>query len=250
LGTTDYTLSGALTNTVGRVFVATQTSSGTGTVISSVFGGLTAGDTYYVLSKPTSTTVTVSETMGGTVFDITSDATGTMTMAKSGDYALLPEPFFFNPSIVKYNKQLYQCVVSNNDLEFIFGKWELLDSGDNRLNALDRIIGYYQPTANMPGVDLTQLVSGITYPNSTYLGNAFAPADEFTLDTILIDQSFYPTGIDLKAIVWNGLTYLAGSDTSTYTAINASVTGDNWGIQKYLVIQLVYQIWYMLVENI
>jgi hypothetical protein len=40
----------------------------------------------------------------------------------------------------------------------------------------------------MPGVDLTQLVEGITYPNSTYLGNAFAPNDEFTLDTDLQDQ--------------------------------------------------------------
>ena len=232
LGTSNFTLAGAVTNTVGQVFVATQTSSGTGTVISTVFGGLTAGYTYYVKSKPTVTTVTISETIDGSVFNILADATGTMNMAKSGDYALLPEPFFFNPSIVKFNKQLYQCVISNNDLEFVFGKWEVLSSGDYRLNALDRIIGYYQPTVNMPGVDLTQLVSGITYPNSTYMGNAFAPADEFALDTILIDQPFYPVGIDLKAIVWNGLTYLTGSDTSTYTAINASTTGDDWGINK------------------
>jgi len=197
-----------------------------------VFGGVTLGQTYYVLSKPTTTTVTISETLGGTVFDITTNASGSMTMAKSGDYALLPEPFFFSSSIVKYNKQVYQCIISNNDNEFILGKWELLDSGNRRLNALDRIIGYYQPTVNMPGVDLTQLVDGITYPNSNYLGNAFAPADEFILDTILIDQPFAVTGVDLKTIVWNGITYLAGSDTATYSAISASVDTNNWTITK------------------
>ena len=232
LGDTDFALLGALTNTVGQVFVATTTGSGTGTAIASVYGGITAGETYYIKTKPSSTSVTISETIGGATFNITSDITGSMTMAKSGDYALLPEPFFFNPSIVKYNNRVYQCIISNNDTEFIFGKWELLNSGDNRLNALDRIEGYYSPTVNMPGMDMTQLVTGITYPNSTYLGNAFAPADEYTLDTIIQDQPFYPTGINLKAIVWNGLTYVAGSDTTDYSAINLSQTASQWTINK------------------
>ena len=109
------------------------------------------------------------------------------------DYAYLPEPFFFDQSIVKYNNQVWQCVISNNDSEFILGKWEILDSGNRKLNELDRIVGYYQPTVNMPGTDLTQLVSGITYPNGTYMGNAFAPEDQYTLDTILEDKPFGDT---------------------------------------------------------
>ena len=197
-----------------------------------VFGGVTLGQTYYILSKPTSTTVTVSETVSGTVFNITTDATGSMTMAKSGDYALLPEPFFFSPSIVKYNNRVYQCIVSNNDPEFILGKWELLDPGSKKLNGLDRVIAYYRPTINMPGVDLTQLIAGITYPNSTYLGNAFAPDDEFTVDVNLTDQPFYPTGIDLSSIIWNGLLYLAGSNAETYSSVNSSETGASWTINK------------------
>jgi hypothetical protein len=197
-----------------------------------VFGGITIGQTYYVLTKPTSTTVTVSETVGGTVFNIASNATGSMTMAKSGDYALLPEPFYFSPSIVKYNNRVYQCIVSNNDPEFILGKWELLDPGSRKLNGLDRVVAYYNPTVNMPGVDLTQLVEGITYPNSTYLGNAFAPDDEFTVDVNLTDQPFYPTGIDLKTIIWNGTAYLAGSDAETYSSINLSETGLTWVVNK------------------
>jgi len=232
LGNTDFTLLGALTNTIGQVFVATTTGSGTGTAIASVYGGIIAGETYYIKTKPSSTSVTISETIGGAAFNITSDITGSMTMAKSGDYALLPEPFFFNPSIVKYNNRVYQCIISNNDTEFIFGKWELLDSGDFRLNALDRIEGYYHPTVNMPGMDMTQLVAGITYPNSTYLGNAFAPADEFTLDAIIQDQPFYVTGLNLKAIVWNGLNYIAGADTTTYSSFNVSVDGLVWTINN------------------
>ena len=196
-----------------------------------VFGNVIAGDTYYIKSVVDAYTITISATMGGSTFQL-ADATGSMIMSKSGDFIFLPEPFYFNPSIVKYNSRLYQCIISNNDPDFIFGKWELLNSGDNRLNALDRIIGYYDPTVNMPGVDLTQLVSGITYPNSTYMGNAFAPADEFTVDTILTDQSFYPTGVDLKAIIWNGLVYIAGSDAGTYSAFNVSEDASVWTINK------------------
>jgi hypothetical protein len=162
-----------------------------------VFGNIVLAQPYYILSKPTSTTVTISQTIGGGVFTLV-DGSGTMTMAKSGDYATLPQPFYFSPSLVKYNNQIYQCIVSNNDPTFVLGKWELLLSGNRKLNALDRIVGYYKPNKtdteawnqyiNMPGDDLTQLVSGISYPNSTYLGNAFPPAEEYTLDTILTNQ--------------------------------------------------------------
>jgi len=107
----------------------------------------------------------------------------------AGDYAMLPAPFTFDKSIIKYGGRLYQCLVSNNDSEFIFQKWQMLNSDSKLLNALDRAMGYYAPTINMPGLDLTQLYTGLTYPNSTYLGNSFAPADEYPLDTILKDTA-------------------------------------------------------------
>ena len=150
----------------------------------------------------------------------------------TGDYALLPEPFYFNQSIVKYNNQVYQCIVSNNDTDFIFGKWELLSSDSRKLNALDRIIGYYQPTVNMPGVDLTQLVDGITYPNSTYMGNAFAPSEEYTLDTILQDRQFNPTQVNTTAVVWNGTRYIAAANTPDYSDVITSDTGSTWAFNQ------------------
>jgi hypothetical protein len=149
-----------------------------------------------------------------------------------GDYVFLPEPFYFNQSIVKYNNQVWQCIISNNDNEFIIGKWELLNSGSRKLNELDRIIGYYDPTVNMPGVDLTQLIEGITYPNSTYLDNAFAPEDQYTLDTILQDQPFYPTSVDTVAISWNGTRYVGVINTPDYTASILSSDATSWTVNK------------------
>jgi hypothetical protein len=136
----------------------------------------------------------------------------------SGDYVFLPEPFYFSQSIVKYNNKVWQCIVSNNDTDFILGKWKLMDNSDRRLNALDRIMGYYQPTVNMPGLDLTQLVSGISYPNNTYLDNAFPPADEYALDTVLSDQPFYPIGVNTMAIIYDGQKYVGVSNTVEHTA--------------------------------
>jgi hypothetical protein len=230
--TTAATATSSLTDQVTVTSSASFNINDTVVFTGSVFGNIVLGQTYYILTKPTTTTVTISETLGGSTFQLATTVGTGMTMAKSGDYAFLPEPFFFNASIVKYNNRLYQCIVSNNDPEFIFGKWELLSSGSKKLNALDRIIGYYQPTVNMPGVDLTQLVSGITYPNSTYEGNAFAPAEQYTLDTILTDKPFYPAGINLKAIVWNGLFYLAGSDTNNNSLFNISSNGLDWAINN------------------
>ena len=235
------------TGTISTAATATNSSNNRVTVTSSAsfeindaivftgttFGNIVLGQTYYVKTIDSGNTwVTISETISGTTFVLATSSGADMIMAKSGDFIFLPEPFFFTPSIVKYNNRVYQCIISNNDVDFIFGKWELLTSGDKELNALDRIVGYYQPTVNMPGVDLTQLVSGITYPNSTYMGNAFAPDDEYELNVLLQDQPFYPVGIDLKAIVWNGLVYIAVSDAGTYSAVNVSADATDWSINQ------------------
>ena len=196
-----------------------------------VAGGLVLGQTYYILTVSPLTVGTVPDD-SGSVEVLSTTLLQDFTMAKYGSYAVLPEPFYFNQSIVRYNNRVYSCLISNHDSEFIFGKWQLLDSGDRRLNALDRIIGYYQPTANMPGYDLTQLVSGIRYPNSTYKGNAFAPDEQFPLDTILQDTPFYPTEVDMKAIIWTGTAYFSPAETPTYSGVVSGSDGENWAINK------------------
>lgn len=196
-----------------------------------VAGNIVDGKAYYIL---TLSPLTISETPGGSVFDVGTASGLEFVMAKAGDYALLPEPFYFDQSIVKYNNRVYRCIVSNNDAEFIFGKWELLDTGDRSLNAMDRVIGYYQPTVNMPGADLTQLFDGVSYPNSVYLGNPFAPEDEYPLDTILLDQPFYPTDIDMYGVVWNGTRYLATANSPEYSlnVISNPLVANNWNLDQ------------------
>ena len=191
-----------------------------------VAGGLTAGVNYYItnvtsdpsMAYPNRGTIQVSATLTGSTFNILANNV-TCTIAKIGDFILLPESFYFNQSIVKFNNKVWRCLVSNNDTDFIFGKWELLQSGDNVLNALDRTIGYYEPTIDMPGVDLTQLFEGVTYPNSTYKANAFAPDEEFPIDVIINDLPFYPEQINIESVVWNGTTYIAPSN-SPHNSLN------------------------------
>lgn len=195
---------------------------------------IVAGTTYYVLDILNGTTFTISTVPGDatTIVNMVTTTSVDFTIAKVGSFALLPEPFYFNQSIVKFNGRVYVCVISNNDPEFVFGKWELLDSGDRRLNALDRVIGYYEPTINMPGVDLTQLFEGISYPNAIYYGNPFEPAQQFEVDTVLTDQPFYPTQVDVTSVLWNGTHYLASANLPDYSAVIGSANGENWGIAK------------------
>jgi len=193
--------------------------------------GIVRGATYYlygVTSTTTQLTLLPNDPtpITGIVFD------SAFTMAKLGSTALLPEPFYFNQSIVRFNNRVYVCVISNNDDEFIFGKWELLDSGDRRLNAMDRVIGYYQPTSNMPGVDIQQLFEGTTYPNPIYQGNNFDPNLQYGVDTILTPLPFYPSEVDMSGIIWNGDKYLASANLPGYNAILTSEDGDTWTINQ------------------
>ena len=195
---------------------------------------IVAGQTYYIYDIPNSTQFRICTVPGDvtTIVTMVTTIAVDFTMAKVGSFAFLPEPFYFSPSIVKYLGRVWICVVSNNDDEFILGKWEELRSGDRRLNALDRTVGYYQPTVNMPGLDLTQLFEGIIYPNSIYQGNAFEPDQQFPIDAILQDQSFYPTEVDLTAIVYDGEKYIAPANLPNYSAVLGSVDNENWVIGK------------------
>jgi hypothetical protein len=194
-----------------------------------VFGSITLGQTYYITNINTGTNeITISDEPGGSPV-VTTPESGTMTVATPGSYMFLPEPFYFNQSIVKYNNRVYICVVSNNDDQFVFGKWEELNSGDRRLNAMDRVKGYYQPTINMPGTDLNQLFAGVTYPNTTYKGNAFDPAEQYEIDTLLQDQIFYPDNVNITGIAWDGVNYIAPANLPNYTALAKDIeVTDDW----------------------
>lgn len=149
----------------------------------------------------------------------------------AGDIGFYPEPFVLpQASLVAYNNKLYKCLVSNNDSTFDLTKWELLQSDYRYINALDRIVTYYQPTDNMPGKYLPLLLSGLEYPNGTYLGNKFS--EDIALDINLQGQPFYPDEIDIKSIVFDGEKYIAIGNTPNHAAILYSTNGFNWLFKK------------------
>ena len=133
------------------------------------------------------------------------------------DFVYVPEPFSlglsykydFN-SMVTYNNIVWRCTESNNDSEFDASKWTPLQSDDRSMNALDRIVAYYEPAINMPAKDLQQLVSGISYPGNVYYGNSFSPEDIIPLDVALQGLSFFPRTLSIKGIV-TGKSQLTGS---------------------------------------
>jgi hypothetical protein len=192
---------------------------------------LVDGQTYYVLTV-VGNNITIGINPGDTPINVYSGSisfTNGPVATKPGSMMLLPQPFIFNPSIVRYNNRVWVCTVSNNDDEFLFGKWQELRSDDRRLNALDRVVGYYQPTVNMPGMDLTQLFTGLTYPNATYKGNAFEPDQQYPIDTQLVDQPFYPTQVNIPAVEWNGTNYIAPANLPNYAAVVADIEiQDQW----------------------
>ena len=196
-----------------------------------VEGSIVANQTYYIVNI-SGNDIQISVEPGGTPAVLTTDLATNFTMAKAGSFAFLPEPFYFLPSIVKYLGRVWVCVISNNDTEFVLGKWEELTSGDRRLNALDRVLGYYQPTVNMPGVDITQLFEGVIYPNSIYQGNAFAPDQQYPIDTVLQDQPFYPEQVNLESVVWDGTKYISAANLPNYSALIGSINNEDWIVGK------------------
>lgn len=194
------------------------------------YGNIVPGEVYYVKTI-SSTDVTISETLGGATFTL-ANKTGNCVMSKAGAYLVLSEPFYFKQSTVLLNNRLYQCVISNSDPKFEFSKWQELRSDSRKLNALDRIAGYYKPTANMPGRDLTQLVDGISYPNGVYSGNPFAPEESYEIDVLLQDTPFSPTTFGLTSVVWTGSEYVISANAPDYSATLHSADATEWSISK------------------
>ena len=147
----------------------------------------------------------------------------------TGDTVFYPEPLITlatSASLVAYNNKLYKCIESNSDEEFDYNKWELLGSDFAGINALDRIITYYQPSVNMPGRDLAQLMTGLEYPNSTYRANRFT--ETTSLDVTVIDPKFYPNSINITSIIYNNGKYVAIGNLDESSVILYSTNLDNW----------------------
>jgi hypothetical protein len=214
---------------------------------SNISPDLVLGTGYYITSiTPTVGTnaeIQVSTIITGTPITITVTTTGlNYVMSKYGDFAYLPQPYMFSPSVVKYNNKVYQCYISNNDATFELFKWFELTSDSRDLNALDRVKGFYKPDPNnqlawtnylnLPGLDITQLIQGTTWPYNIYSGNLFAPDEEFELDTLLQDLPFTTTQISSVGIINDGTNYIIASNTDTESILLTSIDQVSWTQQE------------------
>jgi hypothetical protein len=94
-------------------------------------------------------------------------------------------------NIVVYNNQAYLATNANVTTEAIFDftRFSQIDSGNVLLNAIDRIVSYYQPTVGMTGKNLNELVYGLEYPGTSVIGPDFR-ANTFTLTSNIISFNY------------------------------------------------------------
>ena len=81
---------------------------------------------------------------------------------------------YFQGDLVKFNNAVYASNFDyNQNSQFDFTNWTLVPPGE--LEGVDRTYGYYQGNSELPGLDLDQLISGLTYPGVVtgrrYLGS-------------------------------------------------------------------------------
>lgn len=104
----------------------------------------------------------------------------------------------------EYNKEYNKIVFTN----FIPDAGTTLKVTYNKntklLNAVDRIVNYYAPTAGMPGLDLGQLMSGIVYPGAMVGGLTFNNGEDNIRDS------------DISGGAWTTSTGLTATDTLYY----------------------------------
>jgi len=101
-------------------------------------------------------------------------------------------------NIVVYNNQAYLATNANVTTESIFDftRFSQIDSGNILLNALDRIVAYYEPEVGMPGKTFAQLVDGVEYPGTNIIGPEFR-TNAFEITSNII--SFNYTGLTMDS---------------------------------------------------
>jgi hypothetical protein len=83
-----------------------------------------------------------------------------------------PNTVYVAGQLVRFRDQVYESTVTENSgTVFDVEVFDLVDQ--STLNAADRVIGLYTPTANEPGRELAQVMLGIEYPGVQVKGVNF-----------------------------------------------------------------------------
>lgn len=106
---------------------------------------------------------------------------------------------YYQEELVRWNNRVWSANSTQATNIFITTDWTLVPAND--LNAADRTMGYYTPTANMPGLSLPLLIDGISYPGVQVSAVGFDQNTGFdvgnfdinTFDNFSVDEVGRPT---------------------------------------------------------
>jgi hypothetical protein len=100
-------------------------------------------------------------------------------------------------NIIVYNNQAFLATNANvtSQAIFDFTRYSRIDSGNVLLNAIDRIVAYYEPEVGMTGKNINQLVYGTGYPGSYLQGPGFR-ANAFEVSSNIISFDYEGLTID------------------------------------------------------
>ena len=123
--------------------------------------------------------------------------------------------------LVRYLDRVWSAKTTQASAIFTVDDWNFVPASG--LNAADRTMGYYQPTADMPGLSLPLLIDGVTYPGVQVFGLGFdnSPGfdNQFVAETVTVTQS---AGIISEGFVYTIVT-VGTTDFTTFGAANNDV---------------------------
>jgi hypothetical protein len=84
---------------------------------------------------------------------------------------------------VRWSNRVWSSKVTQSTATFNVTQWTLVPA--DSLSGVDRTMGFYTPTANMPGLSLPLLIDGVEYPGVQVVATNYAvPVDLNTLDAL------------------------------------------------------------------
>jgi hypothetical protein len=100
---------------------------------------------------------------------------------------------------VRYSDRVWSAKSTQSTPTFVVTDWNLIPAGS--LSGVDRTMGYYAPTVNMPGLSLPLLIDGVEYPGVQVMAPLFSQNTGYDVgnydinpfDNISFDENGRPT---------------------------------------------------------
>jgi hypothetical protein len=101
--------------------------------------------------------------------------------------------------LVRWNNRVWSSDTTQSTSTFIIGQWTLVSA--DSLSGVDRTMGFYAPTVNMPGLSLPLLIDGVEYPGVQVTAPTFSQNTGFDVgnydinpfDNLSTDREGRPT---------------------------------------------------------